>query len=43
MRDAGEILGELVVLDSQQCTAAVIAAETCQIHIIPAAAFLTFV
>lgn len=43
VRGAGELLGELAVLDSQPRTATVIAAETCQIHIIPAAAFLTFV
>ncbi|WMD04626.1 Crp/Fnr family transcriptional regulator [Streptomyces sp. FXY-T5] len=43
VRGAGELLGELAVLDSQPRTATVIAAETCQIRIIPAAAFLTFV
>ncbi|MFC9619568.1 Crp/Fnr family transcriptional regulator [Streptomyces sp. NPDC056930] len=43
VRGAGEILGKLAVLDSQPRTATVIAAETCQIRIIPAAAFLTFV
>ncbi|MBU7600919.1 Crp/Fnr family transcriptional regulator [Streptomyces sp. P38-E01] len=43
VRGAGELLGELAVLDSQPRTATVIAAETCQIRIIPAAAFLKFV
>ncbi|MDT0408309.1 MULTISPECIES: Crp/Fnr family transcriptional regulator [Streptomyces] len=43
VRGAGELLGELAVLDSQPRTATVIAAETCQIRIIPAAAFLAFV
>ncbi|MGV9340357.1 Crp/Fnr family transcriptional regulator [Streptomyces sp. NPDC003688] len=43
VRGAGELLGELAVLDSQPRTATVIAAESCQIRIIPAAAFLTFV
>ncbi|MFE6178413.1 Crp/Fnr family transcriptional regulator [Streptomyces sp. NPDC056464] len=43
VRGAGELLGELAVLDSQPRTATVIAAETCQIRIIPAADFLTFV
>ncbi|MFB7746630.1 Crp/Fnr family transcriptional regulator [Streptomyces sp. NPDC058961] len=43
VRGAGELLGELAVLDSEPRTATVIAAETCQIRIIPAAAFLTFV
>ncbi|MEW2387168.1 Crp/Fnr family transcriptional regulator [Streptomyces venezuelae] len=43
VRGAGELLGELAVLDSQPRTATVIAAETCQIRIIPAATFLTFV
>ncbi|MEV1038289.1 MULTISPECIES: cyclic nucleotide-binding domain-containing protein [unclassified Streptomyces] len=36
VRGAGEILGELAVLDSQPRTATVIAAEACQIRIIPA-------
>ncbi|MFJ2257304.1 Crp/Fnr family transcriptional regulator [Streptomyces sp. NPDC087844] len=43
VRGAGELLGELAVLDSQPRTATVIAAEPCHIHIIPAPAFLTFV
>ncbi|MFG2944676.1 Crp/Fnr family transcriptional regulator [Streptomyces adustus] len=43
VRGAGELLGELAVLDSQPRTATVIAAETCHIRIIPAAAFLAFV
>ncbi|MFD3582873.1 Crp/Fnr family transcriptional regulator [Streptomyces sp. NPDC058683] len=43
VRGAGELLGELAVLDSQPRTATVIAAETCHIRIIPAAAFLMFV
>ncbi|MFF8918735.1 Crp/Fnr family transcriptional regulator [Streptomyces sp. NPDC015032] len=43
VRGAGELLGELAVLDSQPRTATVIAAEPCHIHIIPATAFLTFV
>ncbi|MGW0673097.1 Crp/Fnr family transcriptional regulator [Streptomyces sp. NPDC002746] len=43
VRGAGELLGELAVLDSEPRTATVIAAEPCHIHIIPAAAFLTFV
>ncbi|MDX3341267.1 Crp/Fnr family transcriptional regulator [Streptomyces sp. ME02-6979.5a] len=43
VRGAGELLGELAVLDSQPRAATVIAAETCQIRIIPADAFLTFV
>ncbi|MGI5380619.1 Crp/Fnr family transcriptional regulator [Streptomyces sp. CA-251387] len=43
VRGAGELLGELAVLDSQPRTASVIAAETCRVHIIPAADFLAFV
>jgi len=43
VRGAGELLGELAVLDSQPRTATVIAAEPCHVHIVPAAAFLTFV
>lgn len=43
VRGAGELLGELAVLDSQPRTASVIAAETCCVHIIPAADFLAFV
>lgn len=43
VRGAGEPLGELTVLDSQSHMASVVAAETCHIHIIPAADFLAFV
>lgn len=43
VRGAGELLGELAVLDSQPRTATVIAAEPCHIRIIPAAVFLAFV
>ncbi|MGW4759415.1 Crp/Fnr family transcriptional regulator [Streptomyces chartreusis] len=43
VRGAGELLGELAVLDSQPRTASVIAAETCYVHVIPAADFLVFV
>ncbi|BBJ37423.1 catabolite gene activator protein [Streptomyces antimycoticus] len=43
VRGAGELLGELAVLDSQPRTASVIAAEPCQVHIIPASVFLSFV
>lgn len=43
MRGAGELLGELAVLDSQPRSASVIAAETCVVHIVPAADFLAFV
>ncbi|MFF0017979.1 Crp/Fnr family transcriptional regulator [Streptomyces sp. NPDC005374] len=43
VRGAGELLGELAVLDSQPRTASVIAAETCCVHIIPAPDFLAFV
>ncbi|WSQ15105.1 Crp/Fnr family transcriptional regulator [Streptomyces sp. NBC_01231] len=43
VRGAGELLGELAVLDSQPRTASVIAAERCFVHIIPAADFLAFV
>ncbi|WP_406490463.1 Crp/Fnr family transcriptional regulator [Streptomyces sp. NBC_01604] len=43
VRGAGELLGELAVLDSQPRTASVIAAETCVVHIVPAADFLAFV
>ncbi|MFG2351508.1 Crp/Fnr family transcriptional regulator [Streptomyces phaeochromogenes] len=43
VRGEGELLGELAVLDNQPRTASVIAAETCRIHIIPAADFLGFV
>lgn len=43
VRGAGELLGELAVLDSQPRTASVIAAETCVVHIVPAPDFLAFV
>ncbi|MFD7817623.1 Crp/Fnr family transcriptional regulator [Streptomyces sp. NPDC059785] len=43
VRGAGELLGELAVLDSQPRTATVIAAETCRIRIVPADVFLAFV
>ncbi|MFE3637496.1 Crp/Fnr family transcriptional regulator [Streptomyces sp. NPDC059168] len=43
VRGAGELLGELAVLDDQPRTATVIAAETCRIHIVPAILFLAFV
>ncbi|WUT39960.1 Crp/Fnr family transcriptional regulator [Streptomyces sp. NBC_00690] len=43
VRGAGELLGELAVLDAQPRTASVIAAEPCRVHIIPASDFLTFV
>ena len=43
VRGAGELLGELAVLDSQPRTASVIAAEPCRVHIIPAADVLAFV
>ncbi|MFF8479139.1 Crp/Fnr family transcriptional regulator [Streptomyces sp. NPDC015414] len=43
VRGAGELLGELSVLDSQPRTASVIAAETCVVRIIPAPDFLAFV
>jgi CRP-like cAMP-binding protein len=43
VRSAGELLGELAVLDAQPRTASVIAAETCCVHIIPASDFLAFV
>jgi CRP-like cAMP-binding protein len=43
VRGAGELLGELAVLDRQPRTASVIAAETCFVHIIPASDFLAFV
>ncbi|MFE0477374.1 Crp/Fnr family transcriptional regulator [Streptomyces sp. NPDC058947] len=43
VRGAGELLGELAVLDSQPRSASVIAAETCMVHIVPAADFLAFV
>ncbi|MFJ9718541.1 Crp/Fnr family transcriptional regulator [Streptomyces sp. NPDC101213] len=43
VRGAGELLGELAVLDDQPRTASVIAAEDCRVHIIPAPDFLAFV
>ncbi|MEV5434121.1 Crp/Fnr family transcriptional regulator [Streptomyces sp. NPDC052701] len=43
VRGAGELLGELAVLDNQPRTATVIAAEDCRVHIITAASFLAFV
>ncbi|MFE7569818.1 Crp/Fnr family transcriptional regulator [Streptomyces sp. NPDC057539] len=43
VRGAGELLGELAVLDAQPRTATVIAAEPCQVRIVPAADFLAFV
>jgi CRP-like cAMP-binding protein len=43
VRGAGELLGELAVLDAQPRTASVIAAETCHVRIVPAADFLAFV
>ncbi|MET7799281.1 Crp/Fnr family transcriptional regulator [Streptomyces decoyicus] len=43
VRGAGELLGDLAVLDSQPRTASVVAAEPCRVHIIPAADFLAFV
>lgn len=43
VRGAGELFGELAVLDNQPRTASVIAAEDCRVHIISAPAFLTFV
>ncbi|MET8241763.1 Crp/Fnr family transcriptional regulator [Streptomyces sp. NPDC005078] len=43
VRGAGELLGELAVLDAQPRTASVIAAEQCRVHIIPAPDFVAFV
>jgi CRP-like cAMP-binding protein len=43
VRGAGELLGELAVLDAQPRTASVIAAEDCRVHVIPASDFLAFV
>ncbi|MFI6449626.1 Crp/Fnr family transcriptional regulator [Kitasatospora sp. NPDC050543] len=43
VRGAGELLGELAVLDAQPRSASVIAAEPCRVHIIPAPDFLAFV
>ncbi|WP_043473732.1 Crp/Fnr family transcriptional regulator [Kitasatospora sp. MBT66] len=43
VRGAGELFGELAVLDSQPRSASVITAEPCRVHIIPAPEFLSFV
>ncbi|MFK0195212.1 Crp/Fnr family transcriptional regulator [Kitasatospora sp. NPDC090308] len=43
VRGAGELLGELAVLDAQPRSASVIAAEPCRVHLIPAPDFLAFV
>lgn len=43
VRGAGELLGELAVLDDKPRTATVIAAEPCHVHIVPASDFLKFV
>ncbi|WP_394436098.1 Crp/Fnr family transcriptional regulator [Streptomyces sp. SGAir0957] len=43
VRGAGELLGELAVLDAQPRSATVIAAEACRVHVIPAHVFLGFV
>ncbi|WP_129837907.1 Crp/Fnr family transcriptional regulator [Streptomyces sp. RFCAC02] len=43
VRGAGELLGELAVLDEQPRTASVIAAEDCRVHIVPRGDFLAFV
>ncbi|MFE5143945.1 Crp/Fnr family transcriptional regulator [Streptomyces fagopyri] len=43
VRGAGELLGELAVLDDRPRTATVIAAEACHVHIVPAPEFLKFV
>ena len=43
VRGAGELLGELAVLDDQPRTASVIAAEDCRVHIVPGPDFLAFV
>lgn len=43
VRAAGEVLGDLAVLDGQPRTATVIAAETCRVHVVPAPEFLRFV
>ncbi|MET8070645.1 Crp/Fnr family transcriptional regulator [Streptomyces sp. NPDC005271] len=43
VRGAGELLGELAVLDAKPRTASVIAAEPCRVHLIPAPDFLAFV
>ncbi|MFJ6381273.1 Crp/Fnr family transcriptional regulator [Kitasatospora sp. NPDC092039] len=43
VRGAGELYGELAVLDAQPRSASVIAAEPCRVHLIPAPDFLAFV
>ncbi|MGW7521840.1 Crp/Fnr family transcriptional regulator [Streptomyces sp. NPDC054796] len=43
VRGAGELLGELAVLDREPRTASVIAAEECRVHVVPAPDFLAFV
>ncbi|MGW4376095.1 Crp/Fnr family transcriptional regulator [Streptomyces albidoflavus] len=43
VRGAGELLGELAVLDAQPRTATVTAAEPCRVRVVPADAFLSFV
>ncbi|MFF0478526.1 Crp/Fnr family transcriptional regulator [Streptomyces sp. NPDC004284] len=43
VRGAGELLGELAVLDAKPRSASVIAAEVCRVHLVPAADFLRFV
>ncbi|MFP1629773.1 Crp/Fnr family transcriptional regulator [Streptomyces sp. 5K101] len=43
VRGAGELLGELAVLDAKPRTASVVAAEPCRVHLVPAPEFLAFV
>ncbi|MFF5196958.1 Crp/Fnr family transcriptional regulator [Streptomyces anthocyanicus] len=43
IRGAGELLGELAVLDDKPRSATVVAAEECRVHIVPAPEFLAFV
>ncbi|MFE2348615.1 Crp/Fnr family transcriptional regulator [Kitasatospora cineracea] len=43
VRGAGELLGELAVLDDQPRSASVIAAEPCRVHLIPGTDFIRFV